>query len=231
MIKIMPSIDISNGRAVKRIKGVKGTGLVLGNPTQVAEKLFSEGYEYIHIVDLDAAEGSGDNSHIIRDITSIGFRWIQVGGGVRDLSKAQKLVDYGVTAVVISTLFFKNRREFNNIVNFLGNDKVIVALDYRSDGYTYVSGWKEKAKKLEEVLEEILLYPRLGILFTYVDAEGTMSGIDKEISKYTSKIKGVKEYAGGISSYNDILFLDSIGFDYAIIGMALYKISLGGRFD
>lgn len=227
MIKIMPSIDISNGKAVKRVKGVKGTGLVLGNPIEVAERLFSEGYEYLHVVDLDAAEGSGDNSHVIQGIVSIGFRWVQVGGGIRDLIKAEKLIDYGVTAVVISTLFFKNRREFDNMVNSLGNDKVIVALEYRSDGYTYVSGWREKAKKLEEVLEEISLYPSLGILFTYIDAEGTMSGIDKGVSKYTPKIKGIKEYAGGISTYNDILFLDSVGFDYAIIGMALYKSALG----
>lgn len=230
MIKVMPSIDISLGKAVKRVRGVKGTGLILGNPIEIAEKLFSEGYEFLHVVDLDAAEGVGDNSHVIRDIASIGFRWIQVGGGIRDEAKARRLADYGATAVVVSTLFFKNRLEFDNVVNSLGNDKVILALDYRSDGYVYVSGWSEKEKKLDDVLDEISLHPLLGVLLTYIDAEGTMYGIDREVSKYTQKIRGLKEYAGGISTYSDILFLDSIGFDYAIIGMALHKGVIRGRY-
>jgi len=57
---IIPSIDISLGKAVKRIRGVKGTGLILGNPIELASKLYNEGYTRIHVVDLDAVEGVGN---------------------------------------------------------------------------------------------------------------------------------------------------------------------------
>ncbi|MEM1541707.1 MAG: 1-(5-phosphoribosyl)-5-((5-phosphoribosylamino)methylideneamino)imidazole-4-carboxamide isomerase [Ignisphaera sp.] len=228
MIKVMPSIDISDGRAVKRVKGVRGTGIVIGDPIKVAEELYSNGYEAVHVVDLDAAEGVGDNSHLISNISSIGFSWIQVGGGIRSLTKVYRVLGYGASAVVISSLFFRNRSEFNHIINNVGGDKVILTLDYRSDGYVYVSGWNEKAIEIDKAIEIASQYPLLGIMFTYIDTEGTMSGIDSNIAKYVSKVKGLKEYAGGISKYEDILLLNSMGFDYAIVGMALFRGFLRG---
>jgi len=224
----MPSIDISDGRAVKRVKGVRGTGIVIGDPIKVAEELYSNGYEAVHVVDLDAAEGVGDNSHLISNISSIGFSWIQVGGGIRSLTKVYRVLGYGASAVVISSLFFRNRSEFNHIINNVGGDKVILTLDYRSDGYVYVSGWNEKAIEIDKAIEIASQYPLLGIMFTYIDTEGTMSGIDSNIAKYVSKVKGLKEYAGGISKYEDILLLNSMGFDYAIVGMALFRGFLRG---
>lgn len=228
MIKIMPSIDISNGKAVKRVKGVRGSGIIVGNPVKVAENLYNEGYEAIHIVDLDAAEGLGNNIDVINDITNIGFKWVQVGGGVRNTVRALELLRCRVSAVVISSIFFKNANIFREIVNSVGSDKIILALDYRSDGYVYISGWNEKSIKLEKAIELASQYSLLGILFTYIDSEGTMSGIDRGIGGYASKVKGLKEYAGGVSVYDDILFLDSLGFDYVIIGMALFKGILKG---
>jgi len=228
LIKVMPSIDISDGRAVKRVKGVRGTGIVIGDPIKVAEELYSNGYEAVHVVDLDAAEGVGDNSHLISNISSIGFSWIQVGGGIRSLTKVYRVLGYGASAVVISSLFFRNRSEFNHIINNVGGDKVILTLDYRSDGYVYVSGWNEKAIEIDKAIEIASQYPLLGIMFTYIDTEGTMSGIDSNIAKYVSKVKGLKEYAGGISKYEDILLLNSMGFDYAIVGMALFRGFLRG---
>uniref|UniRef100_A0A7J3MWF8 1-(5-phosphoribosyl)-5-((5-phosphoribosylamino)methylideneamino)imidazole-4-carboxamide isomerase n=1 Tax=Ignisphaera aggregans TaxID=334771 RepID=A0A7J3MWF8_9CREN len=227
-MKVMPSIDISDGRAVKRVKGVRGTGIVIGDPIKVAEELYSNGYEAVHVVDLDAAEGVGDNSHLISNISSIGFSWIQVGGGIRSLTKVYRVLGYGASAVVISSLFFRNRSEFNHIINNVGGDKVILTLDYRSDGYVYVSGWNEKAIEIDKAIEIASQYPLLGIMFTYIDTEGTMSGIDSNIAKYVSKVKGLKEYAGGISKYEDILLLNSMGFDYAIVGMALFRGFLRG---
>lgn len=72
MSNIIPSIDISLGKAVKRIRGVKGTGLILGNPIELASKLYNEGYTRIHVVDLDAAEGVGNNEMYIKEISKRG---------------------------------------------------------------------------------------------------------------------------------------------------------------
>jgi phosphoribosylformimino-5-aminoimidazole carboxamide ribotide isomerase len=228
MTKVMPSVDISNGNAVKRVKGVKGSGLVLGDAVKLAEEIYSEGYDSIHIVDLDGAEGLGSNINIVKNIVRIGFKWIQVGGGIRSLDRAKDVLSAGVSAIVVSTIFFNNRKIFENIIQSIGAEKVLISLDYRSDGYIYTHGWQKKVVELSKALEDILMYSVLGVIFTYVDSEGTMRGVDREIHKYVNNVKGLKEYAGGVSSYQDLLFLKNVGFDYIIIGMSFHRGILKG---
>ncbi|TRM96100.1 1-(5-phosphoribosyl)-5-((5-phosphoribosylamino)methylideneamino)imidazole-4-carboxamide isomerase [Sulfolobus sp. B1] len=169
MIKVLPSIDISEGKAVKRIRGVKGTGLILGDPVKIAYNIYEEGYDSIHVIDLDSAEGVGSNEEYIKDICKIGFKWIQVGGGIRSLDRAKKLISLGVSAIILSTLPFINFKEFKHILD-----------------------------------------------------EGTAKGVDHKVKTLVDKIKGIREYAGGVSSLSDIQFLGSIGFNYVIVGMAFY---------
>lgn len=226
-MSIMPSIDISCGKAVKRIRGVRGTGVVIGDPIKIAENLYNNGYNHIHVVDLDAAEGVSNNEEIVKGIASIGFKWLQIGGGIRDLEKASKLIAYGATSIVVSSVYFRHRELFKEIVRRIGEDRVILALDYKSDGHIYLSGWREKGPRLIDVLGEVVLHPLLGILFTYIDSEGTMRGIDRRVGVYANKVSGLREYAGGVSSMDDIVFLRNIGFDYIIVGMAFYKGVIG----
>lgn len=224
---IIPSIDISNGKAVKRIRGRRGTEVTIGDPIKVAERLYNAGYSHVHIVDLDAAEGLGSNEEMIKTILSIGFKWAQVGGGIRTLAKASRIISYGASSIILSTTYFKDRAKFDEIVRGIGSDKVIVSLDYRSDGYVYLSGWREKGPKLEQTLEEIRYYNLLGVLFTYIDSEGTMGGIDRGVAKYINKVRGLKEYAGGVSTIDDVRYLTYIGFDHVIVGMAFYRGVIG----
>ncbi len=228
MIYIMPSIDISDGKAVKRIRGVRGSGIVVGNPVDIASKLYSEGYEYIHIVDLDAAEGCGDNENIIRKITEIGFKWIQVGGGIRSLEKASRLLSYGVSALVISTIFYMETNLFKSILNNIGGEKILIAIDYDSNGNVYIAGWSRSKVLLTSALNMVNSYNVLGVLFTFISNEGTVKGIDRNICFYASKLNMLKEYAGGISSIEDLVYLKECGFRVAIIGMALYQGILRG---
>lgn len=104
MLEVMPSIDISEGIAVKRVKGQRGTGLILGDPFKLAQEAYGDGYDKVHIVDLDAAEGVGSNEDVIRRICrEVGFSHVQVGGGIRGIEKARRLLrdcDY----IVVSTL-------------------------------------------------------------------------------------------------------------------------------
>jgi phosphoribosylformimino-5-aminoimidazole carboxamide ribotide isomerase len=227
-MKVMPGIDISNGIAVKRVRGVRGSGITIGNPLDVAYKLYKAGYDSIHIVDLDAAEGVGNNESVVRELCKIGFQFVQVGGGIRSVDKAIRILSYGASAVVISSIFFIDRVTFDSIVRAVGEDKVIVALDYDSSYAVMIKGWREKAASLSEALKELSMYNLKGTLFTYVGGEGMESGVDEGIAKYVRTVRGLKGYAGGISTVNDLIKLKSMGFDYAIVGMALYRGRLWG---
>jgi len=228
MIYVMPSIDISDGKAVKRIRGIRGSGIVVGNPIDIASKLYSDGYEYIHVVDLDAAEGHGDNENIIREIIKIGFKWVQVGGGIRSIEKASRLISYGVSAIVISTIFYAYPDLFRAILNSIGGEKILVAIDYDSNGNVYIAGWNKSVTTIASALDMIKNYNVLGILLTFINNEGTVKGVDKNVCFYTSKLDILKEYAGGVSSIEDLVYLKSCGFRFAVIGMALYRGILRG---
>ncbi|BDC19655.1 1-(5-phosphoribosyl)-5-[(5-phosphoribosylamino) methylideneamino] imidazole-4-carboxamide isomerase [Acidianus sp. HS-5] len=225
-MEVVPSIDISQGKAVKRIKGIKGSGLILGNPTKVAEEIYSLGYNFIHVVDLDAAEGTGNNEDKIKEIVKVGFNKIEVGGGIRSVEKANGLLSLGVTDVVVSSILFTDKVEFDKMSKLFG-DRLFFSIDY-CGGKTLIRGWKEKAKSVDETLSVIKDYDIKGVIFTYVCNEGTKKGIDDNISIYSVKVNKIKGYAGGISDVKDLLKLKDSKIDFAIVGMAFYSGNLKG---
>lgn len=225
---VVPSIDVSGGRAVKRIKGVRGSGMVLGNPMEVAYELYSLGYDHIHIVDLDAAEDMGSNEHIIKGIASIGFKWIQVGGGIRNVERASRMLSYGASAIIVSTVFFTDPDRFSEIHRCVGWDKILVSIDYGSDRNVMIKGWNTMAIDLDSAVKLLKEVRLLGAIFTYISTEGTCMGVDRGIGRYVRAVNGLKEYAGGVATYDDLLFLKNVGFDYVIMGMALYAGHLKG---
>ncbi|MEM0165024.1 MAG: 1-(5-phosphoribosyl)-5-((5-phosphoribosylamino)methylideneamino)imidazole-4-carboxamide isomerase [Saccharolobus sp.] len=228
MSKILPSIDISNGKVVKRIKGVSGSGLILGEPEKIAKEIYDEGYDEVHIVDLDAAEGIGNNEEHIKKICKVGFKWIQIGGGIRDYEKASRLIGFGASTLVFSTLVFSNYSLFKEISEKIGYDKVLVSIDYDKDKRVLVKGWKEKSLDLTEAIKKVNENRILGTILTYVENEGTSKGIDYNVKDIVKMLKGKKEYAGGVSSISDVEYLKSIGFDYVIVGMSFYLKKLRG---
>ncbi len=227
-MKVMPSIDLSSGKAVKRVKGVRGSELVITDAIKAAEEFYELGYDSIHVVDLDAADGVGDNEELIRNICKVGFKWIQVGGGVRDKSKASRLISYGADALVISTLFYLNRNSFEELIKTLGSDKVLVAIDYGDDLMVRIKGWKESALSIYEAINLINRYDLLGVIFTYIEFEGSGKGVDSRLRNFLHVVRGIKEYAGGVRDLNDLIYLKSLGVDYVIVGMAMYMGFLKG---
>ncbi len=227
-MKVIPSIDLSSGKAVKRVRGIRGSGLVVGDAIKVAENLYELGYEALHIVDLDAAEGCGDNEGLIKALTNLGFKWLQVGGGVRDSVKAQRLLSYGASSIVVSTIFYEDRQLFEEMLNVIGGEKVLIAVDYDEDLTIRMRGWGKRGMSIDVALSDINSYSVLGVIFTYVGVEGTEGGVDRKVQNFVMRVNGLKEYAGGISSMDDLKFLKDVGMDYAIVGMAMYRGSLLG---
>ncbi|MCG3108676.1 Imidazole glycerol phosphate synthase subunit HisF [Metallosphaera sp. J1] len=224
-MRVVPSIDISRGMAVKRVRGKDGTGLVLGDPIKIAEELREMGYVSLHLVDLDAAEGKGDNVEVMERVMR-GFSEVSVGGGIRDRSRLERFLSAGATKVVMSTLAFTQPDTFRRVVKGY-EDRVLISVDY-CDDRVLIRGWNESATSLEEAISHVNSLGVRGVIFTYVCNEGTRRGIDLNVGSYAKLIRGEKGYAGGIGSIQDLRELDRMGFNFAIVGMSLYTGVLRG---
>ncbi len=217
---IIPSIDLMDGKAVQLRQG-KEKVLERKNVLGLAKE-FSK-YGEIAVIDLDAAMGKGNNLGLIKKICKIAD--CRVGGGIRTIEKANELLQAGAKKIIIGT---KAAPEF---LKRLPKGRVIAAVDTK-DGYVVTKGWTNKTKeKPEELIKKLEPYCS-GFLFTNVDKEGLMRGIDFGIVKKLKSItKNNLTVAGGISSINDIKKLESLGVD-SQLGMALYtgKIKLNESF-
>ena len=231
-MKVFPSIDISEGRAVKRVRGVKGTGLDLGDPVKWAEFWADEGAKGIHVVDLDGAEaGKPVNVDVINKVIDVAKErglWVQVAGGLREVEHLRLYPK--ADAYVIGSKAHREPSFVKEASNAVGADKVIIAIDLKG-GKVSVEGWKEEIPAgLKEALDKFEGYNFKGFMYTYVDTEGTMKGPDVEGVKYIRSRFPNKliEYAGGVGSEKDVKALWAAGADVVVIGMALYtgKIKL-----
>ena len=217
---IIPSIDLMNGKAVQLRQG-KEKILERKNVLGLAKE-FSR-YGEIAVIDLDAAMGKGSNSGLIKKICRIAD--CRVGGGIRTVEKANELLQAGAKKIIIGT---KATPEF---LKQLPKGRVIAAVDTK-EGYVVTKGWTNKTKEKPENLIKKLEPYCSGFLFTNVDKEGLMQGLDFSIVRKLRKLtKNSLTVAGGISSIKDINELESLGAD-SQLGMALYtgKIKLEEAF-
>ena len=211
---VVPCIDIQSGKVVQLIQG-KTKALEGPDPLEMLEKF--AGFEEIQVIDLDAAMGVGDNAPIIEMLASRAK--CRVGGGVRTALRAQKLVDLGAHRVIVGTAAFTP--EIQNIVDSVGRQKLVVALDSKS-GKVVVDGW---ATTLNTTAQESLAqFSELcsGFLCTYVDKEGMMQGTDLDwFAQLRAATKLEITAAGGITTLDDVRALLAMDIDVAI-GMAIY---------
>jgi len=231
---IIASIDIQNCKVVQLRQGEE---LVLqrDNPAELASEF--DRYGEVAVIDLDAAMGKGTNIELIKPL--LRKAECRVGGGIKTPEQAKELVSLGARKIIIGSWAFRNSSgEFCVNIPFLesmskkiGRERLIVAVDSRN-GEIVVDGWKtptgldliESAKAVEPYASELL--------FTCVEREGTMTGIDYEqVQLLRDAVSCQITAAGGVSSLNEIEKLASAGCDVQL-GMALYtgKISLADAF-
>lgn len=219
---VIPAVDVLGGRAVQLVGGKPGTEKIsLPDPWNVAKGWEDKGAERLHIVDLDAAMGSGDNLAVISSIVDHTNIPIEVGGGIRTTEKAESLLNLGVD-VVVGTRAVMDHEWLNDLVNSYPG-RVILALDVK-EGKIQVKGWKESSPEtLEDMLRHTSDLQLKGVLHTNVDVEGQNKGINIEETKnFRSMCPHPVIESGGISSHSDMELLEKIGIEYAVVGMAIY---------
>jgi len=222
---IMPAVDIKDGKCVQLVQGVPGSEMIkIDNPELVAKSWEDQGAEVIHVIDLDGAIEGSSNLTAIKKILNELNTPIQLGGGIRDLDYAKKLLNLDIERIIIGTMGINQPETITELSEEYGSDRIMVSLDSK-DSKVVIKGWKEKIdKKPSELSQEFEKHGAGSILFTNVDVEGLLNGfyVDPLIELMAStKIPIV--YSGGISSLDDLKQLKNTNVDGVVIGSALYK--------
>ncbi|OYT27013.1 MAG: hypothetical protein B6V02_00655 [Thermoprotei archaeon ex4572_64] len=224
---VIPSIDLHQGCAVKRVQGIKGSEKVFMNPKDVLKIIVNYDVEKIHIVDLDGAEyGKPVHRELILELARIARNYgikVQVGGGIRCLNHALEYAKHDID-IIIGSLAFKNRDETHRIVSTLGNDKVYLSIDVKN-GKVMIKAWLECSCSEDYVFNIVNELNIKKVIYTNINVEGMLSGVrlNERVIRTLREYCNELQYAGGVSTAKDIEILSSHGFDAAIVGMALYS--------
>lgn len=226
----IPAVDLRGGKCVQLVGGDYDNEQVsLDDPHSVARDWVRQGFSRLHIVDLDAATGRGHNHEIIRDILRDSGVPVQVGGGVRDEARIERLLDEGAEWVVVGTRAVEDedwRRDM--ALQFPG--RLIVAADVR-ERRVVTKGWAETSRiDVIDFVEELATLPLAGVLVTAVHLEGLMQGTDLPLMDDVAEASPFPVFAsGGVTSLDDMRALEHRGLAGAVLGMALYTGVLDAR--
>jgi phosphoribosylformimino-5-aminoimidazole carboxamide ribotide isomerase len=226
-MQVIPAIDLMKGKIVRLSRGDPKTAKAynqFGGPVETARKWKEEGAKKLHIIDLDAAFGRGDNLSAIAKIAESVDLPIQVGGGIRTIEAVEKLLRMEISQVILGALAFSDADEVTRIQEKFGSKPIIVALDNK-DGKIMVEGWKTPTVfGIREALEKFAKLNVKTFLITSITKDGTLSGPDLDTLSEACQYPNVDIIAaGGISSLNDLEALKRVGVEAAVVGKALYE--------
>ena len=222
---LLPAVDVSNGQAVRLVQGELGSETVYGSPLDAALNFQEQGAEWIHLVDLDAAFGRGDNYLLLKEVVEKLDINVELSGGIRDDDSLNRALSTGAKRINLGTAALENPDWTRKVIQ-LHNEKIAIGLDVR--GRTLAArGWTKDGGDLFETLKRLDQDNAARYVVTDVKKDGTLTGPNldllTEISKFTKKPLIA---SGGISELDDLVKLKSlvnIGVEGAIVGKALYS--------
>ncbi|GBE55707.1 1-(5-phosphoribosyl)-5-[(5-phosphoribosylamino) methylideneamino] imidazole-4-carboxamide isomerase [archaeon BMS3Bbin15] len=221
---VIPALDLKDRKCVQLRGGDPEKKLVeLDDPLEIAKRWERLGAERLHLIDLDGAieENRVNEDIVIKIIEKLRIP-VQYGGGMRYFEDASKFLNLGVEKVILGTIAIKKPEVLRNLEEMYGRERIIVALDSR-EGYVVIKGWKERTGVKAEELAENFKEFAYEFLFTNVDVEGRLGGIDEEIIKKVVKATdGAVIVSGGVSTIEDIRKVKALGAKGVVIGSALY---------
>jgi len=206
-VQVIPAIDLKNGKCVRLREGKMNEETIFStSPLEVAGSWFSQGAEWLHIVDLDGAfQGSPKNRTIIQEIvTKYKDLSIQIGGGIRTLDVAKSYLEHGASRIVIGTHAVK-KPEFVFDLCTKFPDQIILGIDSK-DGYVKTDGWLGSSNITpKDLLKTYEGLPISAVIFTDISRDGMMAGLNIEATLELAKNTSFPIIAsGGISSIEEI---------------------------
>jgi 1-(5-phosphoribosyl)-5-[(5-phosphoribosylamino)methylideneamino] imidazole-4-carboxamide isomerase/N-(5'phosphoribosyl)anthranilate isomerase len=223
-LELLPAVDVKDGRAVRLVQGELSAETAYGNPLEVALEFQAAGAEWLHLVDLDAAFGRGENSAQLAEVVGRLDIKVELSGGIRDDESLARALATGCTRVNLGTAALENPEWTARVIAEHG-DRIAVGLDVR--GHVLAArGWTKEGGDLFETIERLERDGCARYVVTDVTKDGTLQGPNIELLKEVCAVTSKPVVAsGGISSLADIAALsalNSFGVEGAIVGKALY---------
>ena len=222
---LLPAVDVAGGKAVRLTQGEAGTETFHGDPVDAALDFARQGAEWIHLVDLDAAFGRGNNTAVLRKVIKQvkGVR-VELSGGIRDDRSLEAALESGASRINLGTAALENPEWAADVIARYG-EAIAVGLDVR--GTTLAArGWTEDGGDLWTVLDRLEADGCSRYVVTDVTKDGTLKGPNLDLLRQvTSRTPKPVVASGGVSSLDDIAALRELvplGVEGAIVGRALY---------
>lgn len=233
-MRIIPAIDIIDGKCVRLSKGDYNTKKVYNeSPVEVAKQFEDAGIQYLHVVDLDGAKASHIvNYKVLEQIASKTNLKIDFGGGLKSDEDLHIAFESGANQITGGSIAVKNSSVFESWIQKYGSDKIILGADCNNEKIA-VSGWLEESNL--EVIPFIQNYQQKGIVFTIctdISKDGMLEGpsfdLYKRILTQTDNSRSIEKSlkliaSGGISTYDELPKLAELGCEGVIIGKAIYE--------
>lgn len=226
-MRVLPAIDLREGACVQLVGGdYRAERVRLEQPLEVAKRFIDEGLHELHVVDLDAATGRGENRSLVESIAKLPRAVVQVGGGLRSRADIERLFACGAARAVVGTRAIEDAPWCAEMAHAFP-DKLVVAADVKG-GAVVVRGWEATAQlSLPNLLERLADLALAGVLVTAVDVEGRLGGPDLAVTTDAVANSTHPVYAsGGIGAVADLKALARAGAAAAVVGMAFYTGAL-----
>ena len=225
-LTLLPAVDVSDGQAVRLTQGAAGTETSYGSPMDVANEWVEQGAEWIHLVDLDAAFGRGNNYELLKRVvanTSSSVN-IEMSGGIRDDASLTAALETGCRRVNLGTAALENPDWADAVIRSHG-DRIAVGLDVRGETLA-ARGWTREGGNIWEVLDRLEAAGCSRYVVTDVNKDGMLNGPNLELLRSMCEHTDKPVIAsGGVSSLQDLVDLRALvplGVEGAIVGKALY---------
>jgi len=223
-LELLPAVDVKDGRAVRLVQGELDKESIYGAPLDVALEFQTAGAEWLHLVDLDAAFGRGENSALLAQVVGKLDIKVELSGGIRDDESLRRALATGCRRVNLGTAALEDPQWTARVIAEHG-DRIAVGLDVR--GHTLAArGWTKEGGDLFETLARLDRDGCARYVVTDVAKDGTLAGPNLELLKSVCAATTQPVIAsGGISSLADIAALTALvgtGVEGAIVGKALY---------
>ncbi|WP_262282468.1 bifunctional 1-(5-phosphoribosyl)-5-((5-phosphoribosylamino)methylideneamino)imidazole-4-carboxamide isomerase/phosphoribosylanthranilate isomerase PriA [Micromonospora sp. MA102] len=223
-LTLLPAVDVADGQAVRLVQGAAGSETTYGDPLEAALAWQSDGAEWIHLVDLDAAFGRGTNAHLLAEVVRRLDVKVELSGGIRDDESLQAALGTGAARVNIGTAALEDPEWCDRVCGEYG-DRVAIGLDVRGRTLS-ARGWTRDGGDLYEVLARLDKAGATRYVVTDITKDGTMRGPNLDLLREVcARTDAPVVASGGVSTLDDLralATLEPVGVEGVITGKALY---------